>query len=191
MSSPLYVPDISTDAVITALIAFLQPFVGNWNGTAVTPNDPTPIIRAEVNRVPMPGTTPAGPFVKVNEINRRNLDAPSQFQSSDPTIQQASVKNSKQLDVQIDFYGPAAGEWSAAVESIWRSPFGADQFPDGMAPLYCSDARQLPLVTGEEQYEYRWALTGSLEYNPTVIVPQLSANQLEVKQQGSFFEDLQ
>ena len=124
------------------------------------------------------------------EINRRNLDAPSQFQSGDPAIQQATVKNSKQIDIQIDFYGLAAGEWSAAVESVWRSLYGCDQFPDGIKPLYCSDAHQLPLVTGEEQYEYRWALTGSLEYNPLVIVPQQSATELAVKPDG-IFEDLQ
>jgi hypothetical protein len=191
MSTPLYIPDISTDAVITALIAFLQPFVGNWDGTNITPNVPTPIIRGEVNRVPMPGTTPEGPFVKVMEINRRNLDTPSQFQSADPAVQQATITNSKQLEVQIDFYGLAAGEWSAAVESVWRSPYGADQFPAGMAPLYCSDARQLPLVTGEEQYEYRWVITGSLEYNPDVIVPQPSATELSVRTDSSIFEDLQ
>lgn len=190
MSSPLYIPDITTDAVITALIAFLQPFVGNWDGTAITPNAPTPIIRGEVNRVPMPGTTPEGPFVKVMEINRKGLDAPSQFQSSDPTVQQASLKQSKQLDVQIDFYGLPAGEWSAAVESAWRTPFACDQFPDGIKPLYCSDPHQMPLVTGEEQYEYRWVITGSLEYNPTVMVPQQSATELKVKQAGTYFEDL-
>lgn len=190
MSSPLYIPDISTDAVITAVISFMQPFVGNWDGTNITPNTPTPIIRGEVNRVSIPGNNPAGPFVKVMEIHRRNLDAPSQFQSTDSTVQQATVKNSKQLEVQIDFYGPAAGEWSAAIESVWRSLYGPDQFPAGIAPLYCSDAHQMPLVTGEEQYEYRWALTAALEYNPTVIIPQQSATELEVKTDGSFFEDL-
>lgn len=191
MSSQLYIPDITTDAVITALIAFLQPFVGNWDGTTINPNVPTPIIRGEVNRVSIPGNNPAGPFIKVIEVNRRGLDAPSQFQSTDPAVQQAMITNSKQLDIQIDFYGLAAGEWSAAVESVWRSPYACDQFPDGIKPLYCSDAHQMPLVTGEEQYEYRWALTGSLEYNPTVIIPQQSATELEVKTAGSFFEDLQ
>jgi hypothetical protein len=186
----LYVPSITTDDVITAVIAFLQPFVGNFDGTVINPNTPTPIIRGEVNRVSIPGNNPAGPFVKVIEINRKNLDIPSQFQSSDPALQQANVNNSKQLDVQIDFYGPASGEWSAAVESVWRSLYGPDQFPDGIKPFYCSDAHQLPLVTGEEQYEYRWALTASLEYNPTVIIPQQSATALEVKTQSSFFEDL-
>jgi len=187
----LYAPSISTDDVITSVIAFLQPFVGNFDGTNIVPNNPTPIIRGEVNRVSIPGNNPAGPFVKVIEINRKNLDVPTQLQSSDSTVQQASIGNSKQLDVQIDFYGPAAGEWSAAVESVWRSPYAPDQYPDGIKPLYCSDAHQLPLVTGEEQYEYRWALTATLEYNPTVNVPQQSAIELEVKTNGSFFEDLQ
>lgn len=190
MSTVLYTPDLTTDAVITELIAFLQPFVGNWDGTTINPNVPTPIIRGQVNRVPMPGTTPEGPFVKVTESHRKNLDAPSQFQSTDPAKQEATISNSKQLDVQIDFYGRAAGEWSAAVESAWRSLYGTGQFPDGIKPLYCSDAHQLALVTGEEQYEDRWALTGSLEYNPSVIVPQQSATELAVKTPGSYFEDL-
>jgi len=36
------------------------------------------------------------------------------------------------------------------------------------------------LVTGEEQYERRWALTMSLQYNPIVIVPQQSAEVLSM-----------
>jgi hypothetical protein len=182
MSTPLYVPDITVKAVITQLIAFLQPFVGNWNGTAITPNVPTPIVRGQNNRVP----PPQGPFVKVTEILRRNMDTPTFTPSADPDIQQASISDSKQLDVQIDFYGSNAGDWAAAIENVWRSPYAPDQFPTGMAPLYCSDAHQSPLVTGEEQYEFHWVITGSLEYNPTVTIPQQSALQLKT----TIFEDL-
>jgi hypothetical protein len=46
--------------------------------------------------------------------------------------------------------------------------------------LYCSDGHQMPLTTGEQQYETRWTLTASLQYNPTVSIPQQSANTLAV-----------
>lgn len=176
MSTPLYVPDITVDAVFTALISFLQPFVGNWNGTAITPNVPTAIVRGQQNMT----NPPQAAFVKVTEILRKNLDTPVFLNSTDVDVQQASISDSKQLDVQIDFYGSNAGDWAAAVENIWRSPYAPDQFPAGIAPLFCSDAHQAPLITGEEQYEFRWVITGSLEYNPTVIIPQQSATQLKV-----------
>lgn len=177
-----YAPSITIDDVITALIAFLQPFVGNFNGTAITPNVPTPIVRGQVNQV----NPPQPAFVKVTEILRRALDTPVFENSSDPDVQQATVKNTKQFDIQIDFYGSNAGDWSAAVENVWRSPYAPEQFPAGTAPLYCSDAHQAPLITGEEQYENRWVITASVEYNPVVIVPQQSATQIET----SIFEDI-
>lgn len=174
----LYVPSITIDDVITDLIAFLQPFVGN----TVTPNDPTPIVRGQVNQV----NPPQPAFVKVTEILRRPLDTPVFENSTDKNIQQATVTNTKQFDIQIDFYGSNAGDWSAAFENVWRSPYSPDQFPAGIAPLYCSDAHQAPLITGEEQYENRWVITASLEYNPVVIVSQQSAIQIET----NIFEDI-
>ena len=178
----MYAPSIGIDDVISALIAFLQPFVGNASGGTVTPNVPTPIIRGQANRVPPP--VPA--FVVVTEIHRANLDTPVFINSADPNIQQATVTNSKQIDIQIDFYGVDSANWSAAVETVFRSPYAPDQFPTGMAPLFCSDAQQAPLITGEEQYENRWVLTASLEYNPDVTVPQQSATELRT----TIFEDL-
>ena len=173
MSSTPYIPSITIDNVISALGAFIQPFVGMS----------TPIIRAQVNRVNMP----VGPFVQIRELRQTGLDTPTQLQNSNPSIQQASIGRSITMQVQIDFYGPSAGEWATAIETVFRSPYAPDQFPSGMAPLDCSDASQGPLITGEEQYEYRWVLTASVEYNPVVVVPQQSATQLET----NIFEDLE
>jgi hypothetical protein len=185
MASTPYIPSITVDQVIAQLISFLQPFVGNVGAApdyTITPNVPTQIIRGQQNRT----NPPQGPFVKVTEINRKNLDTPTFTNSAVVDVQQASVANTKQLDVQIDFYGSDAGDWAAAIETIWRSAYAADQFPAGMAPLFCSDAHQGPLITGEQQYEFRWVITGSLEYNPSVIIPQQSATVLKT----NVFEDL-
>ena len=46
------------------------------------------------------------------------------------------------------------------------------------AAFYCSDGMQSPLVTGEQQWEGRWTLTASLQYNPVVTVPQDFADVL-------------
>ena len=180
MAAVPYIPTIVVDTVIEALALFLAPFVGNELGNTTTP---TPIIRAQVNRVPppLPG------FVELRDLMQKNLGMPIQIQNPDPDIQQATISTFTQLDVQIDFYGPNAGDWARAVEAVFRSLYAPDQFPAGIAPLYCSDARQAPLVTGEEQYENRYILTASLEYNPDVIVPQQSATSLTT----SIFEDLQ
>lgn len=182
MAATPYIPSILVNDVIRALIAFLQPFVGNVNAGTVTPNTPTPIIRGQQNRA----NPPQPAFVVVTEINRRNLDTPVFLNSADPDIEQASITNSKQLDVQVDFYGSNAGDWAAAVENVWRSSYAPDQFPVGIAPLYCSDTHQAPLITGEEQYLFRWIITLQLEYNPTVFIPQQSALHLET----TIFEDI-
>jgi hypothetical protein len=165
-----YIPTIVVDTVIDALVAFLQPFVGSG----------TPIVRGQQNRVPPPVTA----FVKVTEILQDDLETPTFVNNG--TTQQASITTPTQIDIQVDFYGISSGDWCKAVKAVFRSPYAPDQFPDGIAPLYSSNGHQAPLVTGEEQYEFRWVLTASLQYNPSVYVPQQSATELHT----SVFEDL-
>lgn len=165
MSSPNYIPSILIDAVITALADFIQPFVGA-----------APIIRAQVNRVP----PPAPGFVELREILQVDLETPT---STNNTLnQQAQITTPTRIDIQVDFYGPSAGDWCKAIKAVMRSQYAPAQFPAGIAPLYCSDGNQAPLITGEQQYENRWILTCSLQYNPNVFVPQQSATALAVNE---------
>ena len=173
MATTPYVPSITVDNVIDALAAFLTPFVGG---------DPSIIIRGKTNRVPPPLTG----FVELTELIQAPIETPTQTQSADPDVQQASIVGPKRIDVQVDFYGPSAGEWCTSVETVYRTPYAADQFSGGIAPLYCTDGHQAALVMGEEQYEYRWVLTASLQYNPVVVVPQQSALELKL----NILEDL-
>ena len=180
MATPPYLPSILLDAVITALAGFIQPFVGAvYDPVAVTG---IPIIRGQQNRVPPPITA----FVKLQELLESDIETPIFTNSSDPAVQLATITTPTRLDVQVDFYGPSAGDWCKGIKAVYRSPYAPDQFSSGIAPLYCSDGHQIPLVTGEEQYENHWALTASLQYNPDVIVPQQSATVLAV----NTFEDL-
>jgi hypothetical protein len=164
MSAPTqYVASIALGSVFDALGAFIQPFVGAAQ-----------VIRAQVNRVAMP----VGSFVELTEIASSDLEVPRS--TYDGVHFQSDIIGPKRLMIQADFYGASAGDWCAAVKTVWRTPYATAQFPAGIAPLYCDDGNESPLITGEEQYERRWALTMSLQYNPIVVVPLQSADSLEM-----------
>ena len=164
-----YISSIAIDSVIDALKAFIQPFVGS-----------NPIIRAQVNRVPMPLTG----FVVLTELLEVDLETPST--ELDSANDQLTITAPTQINVQVDFYGPSAGDQCKALKTVFRSIYSPVQFPDGIKPLYCSDGLQSPLISGEEQWESRFTITASLQYNPAVVVPQQSADTLAVK----VFEDI-
>jgi hypothetical protein len=164
MSAPVqFVASIAVDTVIEALGAFIQPFVAGAQ-----------IVRAEVNRV----APPNGPFVELTELNQSDLEYPTQWYSAE--WEQANILGPKRIAVQADFYGPLSGDWCACVKQAFKSPYGAAQFPAGIAPLYTDDGHQAPLITGEEQYLRRWTLTLNLQFNPIVVVPEQSADVLKM-----------
>ena len=151
----MYGVSITVDNVIDALADFLQPFCPGAK-----------IVRAQANRVPMP----TGPCVVLTELLQVDLETP--VVGYDSTQSLANIKGPARVDIQVDFYGPSAGDQCKAVKGVFRTEYAAGKFSDGIKPLYCSDGVQSPLVTGEQQWESRWTLTASLQYNPTVTVPQ-------------------
>lgn len=162
MSPAPYVPSIAIDNVIVALGGFLGPFVGG-----------SEIVRGQGNRVSMP----ADGFVVLTELLQVDLETPT---VSGVSSGQVNILTPKRIDVQIDFYGPPAGDWCTAVKTVYRTSYAVDQFPAGIAPLYCSDGVQGALTNAEKQYESRWILTASLQYNPSLYVPQQAATQLKM-----------
>jgi len=150
---------ITVDQVIDALAEFLTPIV------------PGDIVRAQVNRV----TLPAAPCAVLTEIMQVDLSVPStEYQ---PLADTATVLGPTRFDIQIDFYGNQAGEFCKTATALFRTQLGYSQFPSDIKPLYMSDGIQAPLTTGEKQYESRWTLTASLQYNPVVTVPQQFADE--------------
>ena len=157
----MYSSSITVDQVIDALADFLAPFV-----------PAAQIVRAQVNRVPMP----SNPGIVLTELNQVDLSVPdTEYQPDDST---ATIKGPTRIDVQIDFYGEQASEFCKTVKTAFRSHWGFSHFPANIKPLYTSDGIQAPLVTGEQQWEGRWTLTASLQYNPIVTVPQDFADVL-------------
>lgn len=161
MSTPPYVVSIAVDDVIVALGAFLLPFVPGGS-----------VIRAQANRVAMPPS----PFAKLTEILQVTLETP--IATGDGVVNPFTLTGPTRIDIQIDFYGPRAGDYAKALNTVYRTSYATAQFPANIKPLYCSDAHQSPLTTAEQQYETRWTVTASVQYNPVVTVPMQSANKL-------------
>ena len=164
MSAPTpYLSSIAVDAVIEAVGAFIQPFVGSVQ-----------IIRAEVNRV----APPNGPFVELTELLQADLEYPRSWYVDE--WQQRNVIGHKRIAIQADFYGPLSGDWCACVKQAFKTAYAVALFPAGIAPLYTDDGHQAPLITGEEQYLRRWTLGLQLQYNPVVVIPEKSADVLSM-----------
>ncbi len=164
MSAPTqYVASIAVDTVIEALGTFIQPFVA-----------PAQVIRGQVNRVP----PPADSFVELTEVLQCDLEYPRTWY--DNTNLQTNIIGPKRIAVQADFYGPLSGDWCTCVKMAFRSPYGAAQFPAGIAPLFTDDGTQAPLITGEEQFLRRWVLTMQMQYNPLVVIDAQAANTLKM-----------
>ncbi len=160
-----YVPDISVDDVIDALVTYLRPFVLDAE-----------IVRGQVNRV----AQPLPPCVVLTELLQVNLSRPRIDNSSDIDVLATTITGPTRIDIQIDFYGDDAGNFCKAFESAWGCAYGFVDFPANIKPLYATDGMQMPMVTGEQQYQSRWTVTASLQYNPAVTLPQQSAIDADV-----------
>lgn len=149
---------MSIDAAIVAVGAFLGPLMPAG----------TKIVRGMANNVPSPKV----PLIVITEIGQ------PQYTTTRTTLNYVAGTMTyvmpKMLNLQIDFYGVQAGDMSNTAVTMLRSMYATDKFPDGIEPLYCSDAIQAPLITGEKKFETRWLCTLSLQYNSPVIVNQES-----------------
>lgn len=149
---------MTIDAAIVAVAEFLQPLMPAG----------TEIVRGQTNGTP----PPLPPCVVITEIGL------NQYTTTRERLNWNADTNThvmpKMLNLQMDFYGNQAGDMVNTAVTMLRSLYACERFPDGVEPLYCSDAIQAPLITGEKQYEARWSSTLSVQYNAEVIVDQES-----------------
>lgn len=145
---------------ITSIGTFLQPLMPAA----------TKIVRGQSNNVP----SPLPPSIVLTPVgDYQYTTTRSKF---DPAAGKMSHLMPKRLAIQMDFYGYAGGDMSNIAITVLRSIATDGAFPTGVTPLYCSDAIQAPLTTGEKQYEERWSATLSLQYNSPVLINQDSFN---------------
>jgi len=151
---------LSIDAAIVATADYLA---------LILPTVPADnIVRGQANGSP----PPLPPSIVLTEILQAQYTTTRTKLNGTTGLMAYSMP--KRLDVQLDFYGITAGDMSSAAVTLLRSLHAGENFPDGYEPLYCSDPLQAPLTTGEKQYETRWSVTFSMQYNAPVSVAQES-----------------
>lgn len=150
---------MSIDVAFKAVKDFLQPLM---------PAN-TKIVRGMANNVP----PPLPPSLVITEVGMPQYTT-TRTQLGGEDYGELTFSMPKMLNFQLDFYGNDAGTMASTAATMLRSLYATEKFPDGVEPLYCSDAIQAPLITGEKQYQTRWLTTLSLQYNSTVTVAQQS-----------------
>lgn len=131
------------------------------------------VVQGLGNRVP----TPKGGYIAITAGRQTRL---STNVSSDNGVDTRSVLKATAYALQIDCYGPLSSDWATIIETMWRDPYGCNALAPDMAPLYCDDPTNLPLVDGEDEYEQRWMISATMQFNPVVTVVQEFASALDL-----------
>jgi hypothetical protein len=149
---------------------------------ALTGLPATSVVQGIPNRVPMPKPG----FVTVQALFRNRLMTNVDLwdEVTEPPIQ-AAIQDAVELRVQIDCYGPTACDWANMLSATLRDEYGCTQLAAlattfTLQPLYADDARMIPLVDGEEQYEERWSLDARFQINPVTTIPQQYADVVDL-----------
>jgi hypothetical protein len=139
----------------------------------------TEVVRGQVNRVP---ALPGGSVV-MSPLLSMPLSTTVQTYTDTSTVHTTNLKRSTQWAAQIDCYGTSANDDAVVISIALRSLYGCDFFKATgleIQPLYAGDPKQLPLITGENQYLERWGFDAVLQYNPVISVDQQFADQLVI-----------
>lgn len=152
------IPSITVDEVVDAVADYLSLFTSSI------------IIRGNVNRTSMPD----GSFIALTELSTKALVKP--IETYDEYFENINEHN--QIDIRADFYGWELANTIRAVHNSFRTLWSTQQFPSNIVPLFCSEPIKLSYENAEDQYEQRWFMTISLQFNPSITVPQLSFSKV-------------
>jgi hypothetical protein len=136
-----------------------------------------PVIQTQQNRSAMP----TGDFCAMTSLGTYGLSTDKA--SYIPLTGTESHTRSTRWDVQLDLYGTDAAENANMIATLLRTDYACTQLAASgidMQPLYAADPRQGTIINGEQQYEKRWIVEASFQFNPVVSVPQDFANSLTV-----------
>lgn len=91
-----------------------------------------------------------------------------------------TLEEGVEVRVQIDCYGPSACDWANILSATLRDPYGCTALAPTLTPLYADDARMMPLIDAEQQYEERWSLDACFQVNFVTTVQQQYTDDLEL-----------
>lgn len=167
MSGLVVTPTLN--GVTKSVYAALAPFI-----IAVTGLAPANVIQGIQNRASMPEFDN---FVLIQALTRHRLRT-NLHDYSVANAGNVNIQEGVELAVQIDCYGTSAEDWATMLSSTLRDEYGCTALGPNVQPLYADDARLIPLVAGEEQYEERWSVDARFQYNPVTTPPQQYATAL-------------
>jgi len=83
-------------------------------------------------------------------------------------------------DYQVDFYGDDAYSVCEQFKNYFNDDTFQESFSGGVYPIKCSDAKQLPFITGENQLLKRWKVDATMQHiSTTNILTQQFFDTLE------------
>ena len=137
------------------------------------------VVRGQINRV----VTPATAFVVMQPILRERLST-NRATNTDTTL---SLLNPTKITVQCDCHGAGAADNAHLIATLIRDPVGCSLFSAqgvDVQPLYASEPKQIPFVTGEQQYEPRWSIDVVVQANIVASLPVQTASQIAITATG-------
>ena len=95
-----------------------------------------------------------------------------------------TLTESTELVFQLDIHGPNSADNTAVINAAFRDEYSFDWFaenaPAGVTPLLADDARQIPFISGENQYETRYIIDCHLQAIQSITFPLQFASVLDV-----------
>jgi len=135
------------------------------------------VVQGLPNRAPMP--LPGFVMFQATEFRRLRTNQHG-WDEIDPQPATMAIDQAIELTVQIDCYGPSSADWATMLSTLLRDEYGCTALAPSCQPLFADEARMIPLVDGEEQYEERWSLDARFQVNPVTTIPQQYADTLDL-----------
>lgn len=165
-------PAASVSPTITAAYTAIVAFIMSVTGLALENID-----RGIQNRVAMPKPG----FIVLQFLNQNRLRTNINRTGTASPPSTATLEEAVELAFQIDCYGTQSHEWATMLSTLLRDEYSVNALsPSGVTPLYADDARFMPTVFGESQYESRWRLDARFQMNLITTIPQQYADALEL-----------
>lgn len=102
---------------------------------------------------------------------------------------QANILTPTKIGFQVDVHGPNAADNAQTISALFHDDYAFQQFKTSgfgdVSPLYTDEPKQVPFITGEQQYELRWMVMAYVEANQVIVPPQDFMDQLAVITIGS------
>lgn len=163
--------DIDHDALYADIADFIIGIIPGTAGTPVTGGwKDRQIVKSAQNQTALPFNAIVMSFLMDNDLDYGVV-------SYDPENDKAAVQNSVKVRLQLSFYGADAEKRSRMVDTLWRTPYGADNLKL-CKPLYVQSRERHPYINESNQYEDRYILDLALQYNPRVTYAQDFADEV-------------